>query len=252
MNIALSTGLDLLIVAILLICIVLGCRKGLVRSVIGFFGKIISLVAAFFLSENLGTYLDKNYIHNPMRQWLVNQLSPTSENINAPISALDLDSLFNNRPDFFVNITNLLNINIDETAGRYFSIKEQGIEQAKAAIIDFMVSPVSAVISRIAAFLIIFIVCAIGVAVLWWLSDLIINLPIVRQLDTLGGFVFGALNGILIVFVTVSVIGLTSQYLLKDMTYEEKQNIVEGTILYEQFQNINPITSLLGVESETK
>ncbi|MBQ2720744.1 MAG: CvpA family protein [Clostridia bacterium] len=115
-----------------------------------------------------------------------------------------------------------------------------------------MVSPVSAVISRIAAFLIIFIVCAIGVAVLWWLSDLIINLPIVRQLDTLGGFVFGALNGILIVFVTVSVIGLTSQYLLKDMTYEEKQNIVEGTILYEQFQNINPITSLLGVESETK
>lgn len=249
MNIALSTGLDLLVIAILAICIVLGCRKGLVRSVIGLLGKIISLVAAFFLSENLGVYLDKNYIHTPMRQWLVNQLSPTAENINASLASLDLDSLFSERPEFFVNITNLLNVNIDDVSNRYFAIKAQGIEQAKAAIIDVMISPVSSVLSRIVAFLIIFIVCAIGVAVLWWLSDLIINLPIIRQLDTLGGAVFGALNGILIVFVTVSVIGLSSQYVLKDFTYEDRNAIVDGTVLYEQFRNINPITSLIESDS---
>lgn len=249
MNIALSTGLDLLVVAILALCIVLGCRKGLVRSVIGLLGKIISLVAAFFLSENLGVYLDKNYMHTPMRQWLINQLSPTAENINASLTSLDLDSLFSERPDFFVNIANLLNVNIDDMATRYLSIKTQGVEQAKAAIIDVMISPVSSVLSRIAAFLIIFIVCSVGVAVLWWLSDLIINLPIVRQIDTLGGAVFGALNGILVVFVTVSVIGLSSQYLLKDMTYEDRESIVEGTILYEQFKNINPITSLIESDS---
>ena len=249
MNIALSTGLDLLVVAILVICIILGCRKGLVRSVIGFLGKIISLVAAFFLSENLGTYLDKNYIHSPMRQWLVNQLSPTADNINASLSSLDLDSLFSERPDFFVNISNLLNVNIDDVSTRYFAIKAQGVEQAKAAIVDVMISPVSSVLSRIAAFLIIFIVCSVGVAVRWWLSDLIINLPIIRQLDTLGGAVFGVLNGILIVFVTVSVIGLSTQYVLKDLTFEDRKAIVDGTILYEQFQNINPITSLIESDS---
>ncbi len=249
MNIALSTGLDLLIIAIIAVCITMGCRKGLVRSVIGLFGKLVSLVAAFFLSENLGVYLDNNYIHMPMRQWLVNQLSPTAENVNATLSALDLDSLFSERPDFFVNIANLLNINIDEFAERYLSIKEQGVEQAKAAIIDLMISPVSAILSRIAAFVIIFLVCSVAVAVLWWLSDLIINLPIVRQLDALGGIVFGTLNGILIVFITVSVISISSQYVLKNSTYEDRESIVEGTVLYEQFKKWNPITGLIVSDS---
>ena len=94
-------------------------------------------------------------------------------------------------------------------------------------------------------FIIIFIVCSIGVAVLWWLSDLIINLPIVKQLDTLGGVVFGALNGILIVFVAVSVLGVTSQYILRDKPYEERRQIVNGTFVYKHFEKFNPITGLL-------
>ena len=250
MDIALSTGLDLFVAAIIIICIILGARKGLVRSVIGLFGKLISLVAAFFLSENLGVYLDKNYIHAPLRQWLINQLSPTAENVNATISSLDMDALIREKPSFFMDILNLLNVNFSEVSARYLSFKEQGADQAKAAIIDSMISPVSAIISRITAFIIIFLVCAIGVAVLWWLSDLIINLPIVRQVDTLGGIVFGALNGILVVFVAVSVIGVTSQYILKDKTYEERQSIAQNTILYQRFKKINPISGLLNGDTK--
>ena len=245
MDIALSTGLDILVASILIICIVLGARKGLVRSVIGLFGKIVSLAAAFFLSENLGVYLDQHYIHAPMRQWLINQLSPTAEGVNASLSDLDLNSLFGQQPKFFMDIVDLLNIDFSQLMTKFLSVKEQGGDQAKAAIIDYMISPLSATVSRIAAFIIIFIVCAIGVAVLWWLSDLIINLPIVKQLDTLGGVVFGALNGILIVFVAVSVLGVSSQYILRDKTYEERQSIVNGTFVYKHFKKINPITELL-------
>lgn len=245
MDIALSTGLDILVVAILIICIVLSARKGLVRSVIGLLGKIASLVAAFFLSANLGAYLDQHYIHAPMRQWLINYLSSTPEGVNASLESLDLNSLFGQKPKFFTDIVDFLNIDFSQLMTRFLSVKEQGGEQAKAAIIDSMISPLSATVSRIAAFIIIFIVCSIGVAVLWWLSDLIINLPIVKQLDTLGGVVFGALNGILIVFVAVSVLGVTSQYILRDKPYEERRQIVNGTFVYKHFEKFNPITGLL-------
>ncbi|MBQ6052937.1 MAG: CvpA family protein [Clostridia bacterium] len=245
MDIALRTGLDILVVAIIVLCIVLGARKGLVRSVIGLFGKIISLVAAFFLSENLGVYLDRNYIHAPMRQWLINQLSPTAENVDASLQSLDLNALFGQKPQFFTDMIDFLHLDFTQLMSKYLSLREQGPEQAKAAIIDTMISPLSATVSRITAFIIIFIVCAVGVAVLWWLSDLIINLPIIKQLDTLGGVVFGALNGILIVFIAVSVLGVTSQYILKDKSYEDRQQIVSGTFVYKHFKKINPITGLL-------
>ncbi len=245
MNIALSTGLDILVVAILIIGIVLGARKGLVRSVIGLFGKIVSLIVAFFLSENLGVYLDQHYIHAPMRQWLINQLSSTPENVNATLESLDLNSLFGQKPKFFTDIIDLLHIDFSQLMTKYLSLREQGPEQAKAAVIDTMISPLSATVSRVAAFIIIFIVCAVGVAVLWWLSDLIINLPIIKQLDTLGGVIFGALNGVLIIFLVVSVLGVSSQYILKDKSYEERQSIVSGTLVYKQFKKINPITGLL-------
>ena len=250
MNIAISTGLDLLVAAIIIIAIILGARKGLVRSVIGLLGKIISLVAAFFLSENLGVYLEQHYIHAPMRQWLINYLTATPENTVVDLRNLDLEALFGKKPDFFMDILDLLNIDYSNLTTKYLSLREQGAEQAKAAIIDAMISPLSATVSRVIAFIIIFIVCAIGVAVLWWLSDLIINLPIIKQLDTLGGIVFGALNGILIVFVTVSVLGVSSQYILRDKSYEERQTIVSGTYVYKHFKKINPITGLLNGDRE--
>ncbi|MBO4392617.1 MAG: CvpA family protein [Clostridia bacterium] len=245
MDIALRTGLDILVVAIIALCIVIGAKKGLVRSVIGLFGKIISLVAAFFLSENLGVYLDQHYIHAPMRQWLINQLSPTAENVDASLNALDLNALFGQKPKFFTDIVDLLHLDFSQLMTKYLSMREGGAEQAKAAIINEMISPLSATVSRITAFIIIFIVCSVGVAVLWWLSDLIINLPIVKQLDTLGGAVFGALNGVLIVFLTVAVLGVTSQYILKDKSYEDRQTIVSGTFIYKHFKKINPVTDLL-------
>jgi len=245
LNIALSTALDIIVAFIIVASIIVGFNKGLVRSVIGLFGKIISLIAAFFLSENLGAYIDRNFVHSPLRQWLINQLSPTADNVKASLSSLDLDSLFAERPDFFTSIAKLLDFDLDQYAETYESIKVQGIEQAKAAITDLMISPLSSIISRVLAFIIIFIICSIGVAVLWWLSDLIINLPIVHILDKFGGIIFGLLNGILIVFVVTAVFGLSSQYLLKSIPVEDQDSIVKRTVVYKYFKSVDPIADLL-------
>jgi len=244
LDIAISTGLDLSIVIIFIWFISMGINRGLIHSVISLFGKVVSLIVAFIFSENLGVYIDRTYIHAPLRQWLVNELSPTADNVTASLTDLDLESLFRDLPDFFLNVIDFLGVDLQSVSETYDSIALQSIEQAKAAVIDVMVSPISATISRVIAFAVIFLICCVAVSILWWLSDFIINMPIIRQLDKVGGLIFGILNSFLISFVVVAVLNVGSGYFMKDRTLESRQKITENTIIYKYFNEYNPLNAI--------
>ena len=47
MDIAISTGIDLLLIAVFVIAILLAARKGLVRGIIGLIGNVVAVVVAF-------------------------------------------------------------------------------------------------------------------------------------------------------------------------------------------------------------
>ena len=244
MDIAISTGLDLAIVIIFIIFISMGVNRGLIRSVISLCGKVVSLIVAFVFSGNFGAYIDKTYVHAPLRQWLVDELSPTAENVSASITNLDLESLFRELPEFFLNVVDFLGVDVNSISSTYDSIAQQNIEQAKSAVIDVMVSPISSMISRVIAFALIFLICCIAVSVLWWLSDFIVNMPIIRQLDKVGGVVFGILNSFLISFVVVAVLNVSSGYFMKNRTLESRQKITENTIIYKYFNEYNPLNTI--------
>ncbi|MDF2686391.1 MAG: putative rane protein [Clostridia bacterium] len=244
MDLAISAGLDIIIVVIFLLCFIIGANKGLIKSVISLLGKIASLIIAFIFSENLGIYINTNYIREPMQKWLVNSLSATSEGMDVSLADLNLDQLFKDMPDFFKNIGDFLKINLPSMGEKYEAWKENGIEQAKSAVTSAMVAPLSELISRIIAFIIIFILCCIVVSIIWWLSDLIVNIPVIRQLDKLGGALFGIVNGILLTFIIVSIINISSTYILKDRTAEQRQSILDKTFIYKIVNDINPLNSL--------
>ena len=241
MDLAISAGLDIIIVIVFSLCFFVGISKGLVKSIISLLGKIASLIIAFIFSENLGIYINTNYVREPVQKWLVNSLSATSEGVDASLADLNLDALFKDMPDFFKKIGDFLNINLTQMGEKYTSLKENGIEQAKSAVTSAMVMPLSELISRIIAFIIIFILCSIAVSIIWWLSDLIVNIPVLRQLDKLGGAIFGILNGILLTFIVVSIVNISSIYILKDKTIEQRTDILDKTFIYKSVNDINPL-----------
>ena len=71
MDIAISTGIDLLLIAVFVIAILLAARKGLVRGIIGLIGNVVAVVVAFMFSGSLGSYINSNFLYQPMRQWLI-------------------------------------------------------------------------------------------------------------------------------------------------------------------------------------
>ena len=52
---------------------------------------------------SLGSYLNTNYVREPIQQWFINTVTTVPEGTDAAIEDVDLDSLFTDMPDFFVD-----------------------------------------------------------------------------------------------------------------------------------------------------
>lgn len=248
MDLAISTTLDLLLVAILGISIFLGIRRGLIRSIISLVGSIVALVLALLFSANLGGYIDANYVNAPMREWAIDQLSASAEEVSA--TEIDFDDLFANRPGFFAETCEFLGVNMDEMSSAYEAMKADGVEQAKSAIVTEMVDPLSSVISRVLAFAVIFLAAMIAIVVISLFSRFLNNLPIIRKMDKLGGGLLGAVTGILISFIVVAIVSTGSKYILKDRTAAERDNIREKTVVFKVFYHLDPLVHLFETVAE--
>jgi len=245
MDIAISTGLDLAIILIFILTIIISVNMGLIKSLISLAGKFISLIVAFIFSSPLGVYIDSNYIRQPMLNWLLGQLSPGTENLQQSLDTLNLDKLFSDLPDFFLKILNYLNVDVAQLTSQYTELKsQQTIESAKLSLANSMVAPISEIISRVIAFAIIFAGCTIIVTVVWWLSDLIIKVPVIKQADKIGGLILGVFNALMLTFVLISIFNVTSFYMFKDKTVEQRENIINRTAVYKILDKVNPINSL--------
>ncbi len=248
MDLAISTTLDLVIVAILAISIFLGIRRGLIRSIISLVGSIVALVLALIFSANLGGYIDAHYINAPMRSWVIDQLSASVETVSA--TELDFDDLFENQPEFFTETCDFLGVDVNEMAASYEKMKSDGVEHAKSAIITEMVDPLSALISRVIAFAVIFLAAMVGIVVISMFSKFLNGLPIIRKMDKLGGGLLGVVTGILISFIVVAILSTGSKYVLRDRSPAELESIKNKTVVYKIFHDLDPLTQLFETKAD--
>ena len=246
MGIAIAIGLDIIVAAILVISIVSGVKRGLVKSLISLVGNIAALVVALIFSVQLGTYLNDHYIRTPLYDWTVNQLTSDPDNSDTSIEDVDMEDLFENRPEFFTNLCEYMNIDIDEMNQRYEEFRANGEEQAKSAVIDVMVEPISNAVSRVIAFIIIYILALIAVKLITLVSHVITKLPIIRSFNKLGGGMIGVVIGILISFIFVSMVHLSSPYILRNMPISERTQIFESTTIYKFVYKMNPLSLTFG------
>lgn len=242
MDIAISTFLDIVLLAVLALSVYFGYRHGLIRSAIRLVGSIVALIVALTFSASLGNYIDNNYVNAPMREWVVDRLSASVDQVSA--TEVNFDDLFENRPEFFVEVCSYLDVDIEDLQREYEALKSEGSDSAKSALVSRMVDPMSAVVSRVIAFFVIFIAALIAICVISLFSRFLTNLPIVRNLDKFGGLAVGLVTGVLLSFILVSVVSIGSKYVLKDYSAEQIDSIFEKTVVYETVSKINPLNSL--------
>lgn len=192
---------DISIVLIVILFILIGVKRGFAKSVLGIIGLIVSFFAAQFLADFLA-----NAVYNAfLKQTVV-------DNVNTYINTSGVDYAltqgFSALPDWangFVSGT-------VSFLGGNFNELEQGIRETThsaltttATTIENTIQTVSVTIFDILFLIILFIVLYIIVRKLIKLVSRLFKLPIIKQVNSVLGGIFGAAEGILIVFLAVNI-----------------------------------------------
>lgn len=175
---------DLIIIAVVLLFILLGYRKGLTGSLIKLLSFIIAVVISLVFYKPLAnilidnTQIDENIKASMTETFIHEQETETDEEKNMPSTILD-------------------SINKDI---------ENATETAKKEAVD----ATTITIIRVASIIVLFLIVRILLIIVGLFANQITKLPVIRQADKIGGVVYGAVEGMVIVYMVLGIISLAS------------------------------------------
>lgn len=178
---------DIVIVVIIILAIILGKKKGLTVCLVNIFSFIIALVVALMLCKPVGSYIKEKTPVGENIKTTIKQSMPMSDEIK-----FDENSTL---PEGIKTYINKQVSNVNNT-------KENTIEAVSEELTKDIVNAIS--------FIGIFIVVRLALIVVKVISKLITKLPILKQIDHLGGAICGGLQGIIAVYAIFAVLSIIS------------------------------------------
>ena len=205
---------DLIIVVILAGCIITGIKKGLTGSIIKLVSFIVALVLAFMLYKPVATAITKN--------------TQIDENIQNTI----IQTFSKEKEETPEDSSQEQNIN---------SKIENETTDARNKIVEETAKTTTTTIINIGSGIIVFIVARILLVIVSLFAKTITNLPIISQIDKIGGLAYGAVEGMLVIYIVLGLISLTSLIWANNAVVTAVTKSTIGSILY----NNNIILNIL-------
>ncbi len=201
-----SIIVDLVILAIIVLCIILGYYRGLTGSLIKILSFVLSIVIAFVLFIPISNLVIENtQIDESLEQSIREMIIGNEQNEE------------NNMPEAITD---------------YISQKvEQAADDAKAAVVDSTSRDVAETIVKAGTWIVLFIVARILLIFLKFITSLIARLPIIKQFDKLGGIAYGLIEGLIIVYLLLALVSFIAPMFDNSIITEIKDSFV-GSIFY--------------------
>ena len=207
-----SIIIDLVIVAIIALCVLVGYHKGLTGSLLKIVSFVLALMIAFILFKPVSNFIiDKT-------DWDENLEQAIRESILKDDGKTDDETQKEKMPEV---ITDYIN-NAVEKAGN----------EAKTAIVDSTARDVSVMIINIAVAIALFIVSKIILLLVKGLANLLTKLPVIKQFDKLGGIIFGILQSLVIIYIVLAIISFASPMMSETGIIEGLQKSYIGSNMY--------------------
>lgn len=174
---------DLVIVAVIALCIIIGYIRGLTGSLIKILSFVLSLVIAFVLFVPVSnfiinnTQIDEN-IEKTIRETIISNEETTNQNETMPTA-----------------ITDYINQKVEEAA-----------DNAKESVVDSTAKDVSQTIVKAGTWIALFLLARIALVLLKFITNLITSLPVIKQFDKLGGIIYGLIEGLIITYLALALI----------------------------------------------
>lgn len=196
---------DLIIVAILALSIFLGYRKGLVKLAVKLCAVVIALVVTLILYQPISNIIINNTGLDEKLQDII--LEKSNEVVEQSVSTV------NDTP-------------AQELTG-------QMAEEAKNELLPSAARDLAVNIIRIGVMLVLYIVIKIAISIIAALADKIADLPILHQFNKAGGIIYGAIRGIIVIYVILMLIGVVGEINPENRAYKEVESSHLGKVMYE-------------------
>ena len=202
--------IDLVLIAIIALFTFLGYKQGLVKAAIKILSFIIAIVVSLILFKPVSNIIIKNTsIDDKIKNVIVENVKIAEENVTEESNGIKN------------SITNKLITGTNDT-------------------IEEIANSISIKIIEIAVILLLYIIARIILKFISALTDLITNLPILKQINKTGGTIYGFLKGAIIIHVLLAIIYLISPT-IKTNTF----NAIDDTIITKQIYNNNILIKLI-------
>lgn len=168
--------IDLILVAIIALFTFIGYKKGLIKVAFGLVSFILAIVISVILYKPVSNFIIK---YTPLDDYIE---STVSERLTS--SETSKEETENMVSNYYNNIKN--------------------------ASTSVIASGISKTVINISCMLVVFIVAKIILLFFKFIGDLVAKLPLIKQFNNAGGFIYGLLKGFIIIYILLALIALLS------------------------------------------
>lgn len=219
--------LDIILIAVIGISAIVGLVRGLIKTVFGLASMIIAVLLTIFLTPQVSGYIIETTEFDEM----ISEKTIELLNIQDSVSIEVDDSMAKNvirdlpLPD---NIVDSLQQNMEPQTIELLDVSN---------VVDYIGSSIASMAVNALVFIILFIVISIVLNAIVTLLDLISQLPVLDQMNKLGGFLVGTLIGV--VFIWIGLLGMS--FVISIQATTELSELIETSILTKLFYYNNPL-----------
>lgn len=195
-----SLFIDLAILAILILCVFFGYKKGLIGVIFKLFSFILSLVLSFILITPItNLVIEKTSIDEKIQSSVINIINNNDES---------------EKPS---TVTNYIDNYVSE-------FKSESLESIAKNISE----KITRTILTICTFIVLFIVLRIVFFFLGFITNSIAELPIIKQFNISGGIAYGFIEALFIIYFVFAIISFINVPSLQ----AQINNSIIGSFLY--------------------
>lgn len=211
--------IDIVIIAILALCIIMGYKKGLINVIFNIFAFLLAIIITLVLYKPVSDIIIKNTDIQEKIETAIIENTKGEENKKEEQTENGIQKYIENT-------------------------MQNAEEDAKSKAIEVVAKKVSTKCIEIITALILFVITRIILIVLKFLTETLANLPIVKQCNEIGGLLYGVIKGILIIYVILTIMFFIISLKPEGMT----ANLIETSYITKFLYNNNIIVNycLLG------
>ena len=182
---------DIIILIIIIVSAIIGRIRGFMKCLIGIASVVLSIILALLFYRMVGNIIiDNTEIDDKIK--------------NTIISSMGVD-------DVDIKTSEKL----PEEFTKYIEKANNEINDAKNGIQGGVAGKIAEEIVYAMSYIIIFIIIKIIAVILTIVAKIVEKLPVFQQINDIGGAICGLIQGVIIVYIAISVISITSP-LIKD------------------------------------